>query len=103
MNKPTAEQIYNSTEEPVKYNPQANYKWNNDDVFTLTGIQFQEVLNGVKLLYESELKPNTIPEITKHVALHSALVHIESAFINAIKTGVVTEIISSPPPASRAE
>lgn len=73
-----------------QYDPQKNYKWQPDDIFELSGIDFSTVFNTLK---EAALSP-TGTSALNIVASYNLM---QSLLIKGIEEGVIVEVAPKTP------
>ncbi len=77
--------------EKIEYNPEGNYEWSGNALIPILGVHFQEIYNGLKLLWQATEPANNISEAKQHVALFSALQSVEKSFIASVESGLIKE------------
>lgn len=66
------------------YDSNKKYQWNPEDVFTLTGAEFGQVLNALRAVLST-------PEASKILMVDRANDAIENVIAKAVESGVVKE------------
>lgn len=72
-----------------QFDPQKNYRWQPDDVFELSGIDFSTVFNTLK---EAALSPNG----TSALSIVASYNLMNALLIRGVEEGVIVEVV--PPP-----
>lgn len=86
-----AEFIKGGTEQPQKFvfDPKKNYKWEPDDKFILTGVEFGTILTALQGYKKDE-------DFIKVSNTLRALEVAEKIFITAVEAGIAKEIDAPP-------
>jgi hypothetical protein len=84
-NKPKVSNSKKTTQKP-EYDPRKNYKWEADDEFVLTGVEFSTLYNTLK---EAALSPTG----TSAANLVAAQKILQDMLVVGIEEGVIKEVV----------